>query len=378
MQHAACTHKFLAKVILLSIMLVASLPVLVYADVDQATALAELKTNQAKMTEAQAGKDLAVKARDALAAQQASKPDPDTERKLKDAETDVMLADSKLNSAKKSVERAQKKLDESSGDTKTAAPAVKVESPAVVIEAPAKKVADEQLRKEAEAKAAAQKASEERSRKEAEAKVAAQKASEEQVRKEAEAKVAAQKASEERSRKEAEAILAAQKASEEAAKKVAEAEAAAKKQALAAELGIDKNCIALPTNPTTPSASVNATDQAYAQGFLKQINLLVEKKTADDVPPLALTPVLEGTKLSPCDPNQKLALKFGYMGNGQYRVETPVLAGEQIFSVKNVIQALNRVIPESDNGEVYVFFLDGREGRTKLTAYKKSLLEQAP
>ena len=303
------------------------------ADTDQGIA-DELKAKQAELLDAQAAKEAAVKARDALAAQQASKPSPDTERKLKDAETDVMLADSKLNSAKKSVERVQKKLDESAGAAK------------------------------ATAQAAAPKANEEQAKKEAEAKEAAQKASAELAKKEAEAKAAAQKASEEQARKEAE-----------------EKEAAAKKAALAAEMGIDKNCIALPNAPTRPASELSAADlqaQAYAQGFLKQINQLVSKKAADDAPPISPFPVLEGSKLNPCDPDQKSALKFGYMGNGQYRAETRVLAGEQTFFVKNVGQPLNRTIPEADNGEIYVFFLDGRDGRAQLMAYKKSLFEQAP
>jgi hypothetical protein len=333
MQATHCSLKALLNVILLSVTFASILlPASVFAaDADREAAITELKTNQAKVVEAQTAKDAAVKTRDELAAQQASKPSVDTERKLKDADTEVMLADSKLNSAKKSAERSQKKLDEIQASLK---PAVNEE---------AKKAAEEQARKTAEAAAAAS---------------------------------AAKKAAEEQAHKAAETKAATQKASEEGAKKAAEtAEAAAKKQALAAELGIDKNCIALPSAPTHPSTGINEAEQAYAQGFLKQLNQLVAKKTADDVAPINPVPVLEGSKLSPCDPDQKLALKFGYMGNGQYRMETPVLAGEQVFTVKNV-QPLNRTIPESDNGEIYMFFLDGREGRTKLTAYKKSLFGQ--
>jgi hypothetical protein len=359
MQTVGYAFRFLAKAIV-PVALVFSLQAPVFAADGDQDVLADLKANQAKVVEAEVAKDAAVKARDALLAQQASKPSPDTERKLKDAEYEVMMADRKLSSASKAVERAQKKLDESQGDIKTAPPVVKTEKPApipaVVSEDVVKKAAEEQARKEADAKAAAQKSADERLRKEAEAKIAAQKVAEEQARKEAEAK------------------LAAQKASEDAARKAAEAEA--RKKALAAELGIDKNCIALPVAATNPSATLSESEQAYAQGFLKQINQLVSKKPADDVPPISPAPVLEGSKLNPCDPGQKQALKFGYMGNGQYRVETPVLAGEQTFTVKNIVLPLNRIIPESDNGEVYVFFLDGREGRTKLSAYKKSLLEQ--
>lgn len=326
------SHAFTTLVngLFLALTLVFAVPLSASASTELEAVQAELKSNQDKVVEAQATKDAAVRERDALAAQQASKPNVDTERKLKDADTEVMLAESKLNSAKKSVERSQKKLDEMQGSLK----------PAVADDSATKKAAEEQARKAAEANAAA---------------------------------LAAKKSADEQARKAAEAKLAAQKTSDDAARKAAEAEAAAKKQAQAAELGIDKNCLALPSAPTNPAASINEAERAYAQGFLKQVNQLVAKKAADDVPPITPMPVLEGTKLSPCEPEQKLALKFAYMGNGQYRVETPVLAGEQVFTVKNV-QALSRVIPESDNGETYIFFLDGREGRTKLTAYKKSLL----
>ena len=316
----------LVKRLFLVLALVFIVPLSAFAAGEMEAVQAELKSSQDKVMEAQASRDAAIRERDALAAQQASKPNVDTERKLKDADTAVMLAESKLNSAKKSAERSQKKLDEL--------------KPVVVDDTAAKKAAEEQARKAAEANAAA---------------------------------LAAKKSADEQARKAAEAKLAAQKTSEEAARKAAEAEAAAKKQAQAAELGIDKNCLALPSAPTRPATDVSEAERSYAQGFLKQVNQLVAKKAADDVPPITPMPVLEGTKLSPCEPDQKLALKFGYMGNGQYRVETPVLAGEQVFTVKNV-QPLARVIPEADNGETYIFFLDGREGRTKLTAYKKSLL----
>lgn len=382
MQTTSNAFRFVIKAAAL-VTLAFSLQAPVFADADQDAAVADLKASQVKVAEAQVAKDVAVKTHDALLAQQASKPSAETERKLKDSEYEVMMADRKLSSATKAMERAQKKVDDSQGGVKTATPASVVKTdkpvipvaPAVVSDDTAKKAAEDLARKEGEAKVAAQKTAEEQARKEAEAKVAAQKTADERLRKESELKAAAQKAAEEQARKEAEAKVAAQKANEEQARKAAEAEA--KRKAMAAELGIDKNCIALPAAPTNPSATLSESDQAYAQGFLKQINQLVAKKTTDDVPPISPAPVLDGSKLSPCDPEQKLALKFGYMGNGQYRAETPVLAGEQTFMVKNVVLPLNRTIPESDNGEVYVFFLDGREGRTKLTAYKKSLLGQS-
>jgi len=172
---------------------------------DQASIIAEIKTSQGKVAEAQAEKEAAQKTRDAMAAQHASNPNADTERKLQDADYAVMMADRKLSSANKAKARAEEKARKEA-EAKLAA----------------QKAAEEQARKEAEAKLAAQKAAEEKARKEAEAKLAAQKAAEEQARKEAEAKLAAQKAAEEQARKEAEAKLAAQKAAEAQAQKNAD------------------------------------------------------------------------------------------------------------------------------------------------------------
>jgi len=136
------------------------------AGADQASITEEIKISQGKVAEAQAEKEAAQKARDAMAAQHASNPSADTERKLQDADYAVMMADRKLSSANKAEARAEEKA-----------------------------------RKEAEAKLAAQKAAEEQARKEAEARLAAQKAAEEQARNETEVKLAAQKAAEEQAQK---------------------------------------------------------------------------------------------------------------------------------------------------------------------------------
>jgi hypothetical protein len=312
-----------SKAIFLAVAFWLVVPVAAHAETDPSVVAAEVKANRAKLADeekaaadAKAGKEAAQKAYDAAAAALAANPNNDAQRKLDDAEYALKMADYKLGSSTKAVERAQKKLDESLAS----APKPAIEKPAVDIAA----------QKAAEAKAAEAKA--------AEAKAAEAKA--------AEAKAAEAKAAE------------------------AKAAEARRKMMAAAEPG----CLALPAAPTKPSSEVNATEQSYAQGFLKQVNLLVAKKAADDVPPISPFPVLEGTKLNPCEVGQREALHFAYLGNGQYRLETPVLAGEQTFSVPN-ITTLERNIPDTDNGETYVFFLDGRDGRTKLSAYKKSLID---
>ena len=306
---------------------------------------AEIKANKDKVAEAQkeaddakAAKDAAQKNRDTVAAQKG----PDAERKLKDIDYEIMMADQKLASATKTLERVQKKLDGSLADEKSLqAQIAKTE----------KSVTDMKSAAEAKPKAEAPKPD-----------------------------LSAQKAAEEKARKEAAAKLAAEQAAAEAAKRAADAEAAAKEEAQKKELGIDGSCIALPSAPTAPSAELSATDrqlQPFAQGELRRVNRLLEEKVEDDKP-LSPAPVLVGNKLKPCTVAQKQALNFSYLGNGQYRLETPMLAGEQQFEVAN-IATLQRTIPDSDNGATYVFFLDVKfEGRYKLSCYKKTLFDQAP
>lgn len=324
------------------------------AQAEDAALKASLDAEQKAVAEAQAAKDVAQKKRDELVALQAKSPSADTERKIKDADYEVMMADRKLSSATKSLERLQKKLDENKPATKTATavPAAVTEGPPAV---------------PSEAEQAKLKAEQEAAKKAAEEKALADKA-------------AAEKAAAEKARKEEEARQAQQKAAAEAAKKAAEADAAAKKQALAAELGIDlNNCTALPTAPVNAASGLSDADktmQAYAMGDLKRINRLVSEKTIDDVPPVSPFPMLDGSKLKPCDPEQKQALKFGYLGNGQYKLETRVLSGQQDFYVKGVIEPVQRTIPDADNGEIYVFFLDLKY-QPRLLAYKKSLFDQA-
>lgn len=313
------------------------------ANANQSKAAEEQKS----VLEATTAKSAAQATFDALTAQQTAKPNADTERKLKDAEYELMMAERKLSSAQKSLERAEKKILETADDRKGLQQQISQTE---------KSLADQQaLVEKIKANANTQTAQ------------ATQKVAEEVARKEAEARAAQ--------------LAAQQKAAEETAKQAAEAEAQAKQQAMIKQLGVDlTDCQALPTSPaSTELTAVDMQLQAFAMGELRRVNRLLEEKPEGDVPPISPAPVLSGSKLKPCDPEKWQALKFSYLGNGQYRLETPILAGDQEFSVKGVIDPIRRTIPETDNGAVYVFFLDVKfEGRYKLSAYKKALFDQAP
>jgi hypothetical protein len=253
----------------------------------------------------------------------------DNERALKDAEYEVMIAERKLSSAQKSLERAEKKLSTAKSD----------------------KAAYRQQIKDTE-KA-----------------VADQKALIQKVEAAAD-KMALKKAAEEKARQEEEPRLAARLAEE-----------AAKKEALKKQLGVDlTGCMPMPEAPASNGLSASDLQlQPFALGELRRVTRLLDEAVEGEAPPLNPAPVLSGSKLKPCDPNKWAAFKFTYLGNGQYRLETPVMAGEQEFYVKNVVEPIRRVVPDSDNGAVYVFFLDVKyPGRYKLSTFKKALFDQVP
>ncbi len=65
---------------------------------------------------------------------------------------------------------------------------------------------------------------------------------------------------------------------------------------------------------------------------------------------------------------------FAFLGQNQYRVETKVTNGRQIFQIGK--HKFRRTIPTADNGEEYVFIFDAkRPSRPRLVMYKKALLE---
>lgn len=65
---------------------------------------------------------------------------------------------------------------------------------------------------------------------------------------------------------------------------------------------------------------------------------------------------------------------FEFLGQNQYRVETTVTNGRQIFQIGK--HKFRRTIPAADSGEAYVFIFDAkRPSRPRLVMYKKALLE---
>ncbi|MAZ86342.1 MAG: hypothetical protein CL693_01755 [Cellvibrionaceae bacterium] len=65
---------------------------------------------------------------------------------------------------------------------------------------------------------------------------------------------------------------------------------------------------------------------------------------------------------------------FEFLGQNQYRVETEVVTGRQIFQIGK--HKFRRTIPAADNGQAYVFIFDAkRPSRPRLVMYKKALLE---
>jgi len=299
---------------------------------------ADLAGLQAKYDEEQVAVKAAEEARDAtqatfdeVKAQYDASPNPDLERKLKDAEYQSMLSARKLGSAKRSSDRAERKLNDMKG-------------------------------KKQELVAKANQAAEQ---------VKEQEALIEQMQTQQEQE-ASNAAAEAKAKAEAEARKAAEA---EAARQAKEAEAAE----LEKQFKIDPNCLALPNQPTNPTNGLTALDaqvQSFAKGELRRVNRLIGEAPANDAAPFAQAPVLEGNKLKPCDPAQKQMLTFSYLGNGQYRLETRVLAGEQEFWVKDIVAPIRRIVQPEDDGEMYTFFLDVKyPGRYKLVGYKKSLFD---
>ncbi|GAB3106795.1 hypothetical protein GCM10027217_32610 [Pseudomaricurvus hydrocarbonicus] len=66
--------------------------------------------------------------------------------------------------------------------------------------------------------------------------------------------------------------------------------------------------------------------------------------------------------------------QFEFLGKDQYRVDTVVQNGRQIFQVGK--HKFRRTIPASDNGAEYVFIYDAKRlSRPRLVMFKKSLLD---
>ncbi|WP_439134431.1 hypothetical protein [Pseudomaricurvus sp.] len=72
--------------------------------------------------------------------------------------------------------------------------------------------------------------------------------------------------------------------------------------------------------------------------------------------------------------NKVDAKKFEFLGRDQYRVDTVVSKGRQIFEVGR--NKFRRTIPASDDGQEYVFIYDAKRlSRPRLVMFKKSLID---
>jgi hypothetical protein len=281
------------------------------------------------------------------------------QRKQQEVQAEINNLKQQLSTTDASIAEQQAKVDALKGDSEP--------TPSATAEA------DSDQEQQAAAKAEADKAAEEtKAAAEAAAKAEADAAAEQQAA--AEAKAAKEKAA-------AEKAAAEVRAAEEAKAAATRAAAEKQKQQQTATVKTDPNCIALPSEPTNPSTELSPLDmqlKAYAQGEQKRVARMVEEAAGDDTPPLSDPPALMGSMLKPCQPAQVAALNFNYLGNGQYQLETPLLAGEQTFWIDGVVDPIRRIIPDTDNGVTFTFFLDARNpGRYKLVNYKSSLL-QAP
>lgn len=113
-------------------------------------------------------------------------------------------------------------------------------------------------------------------------------------------------------------------------------------------------------------ASLNVLDQEavrQAQREQGRLNRLIAKKTP--VRPIYKNLFLSGSKME--------RTSFTHLGNNMYRAEAIVKAGKQLLVTATTDLRIR--IPDTDEGEVYVFIYDARRAsRGRLSMYKKSLL----
>ncbi len=125
---------------------------------------------------------------------------------------------------------------------------------------------------------------------------------------------------------------------------------------------------AVKTEPAAEATELSELDKealAYAQKEVARLEGLL----ADGNPgrPTFKRLALGGNKID--------TQPFSFLGQNQYRVETKVTNGRQIFQIGK--HKFRRTIPAADNGEEYVFIFDAkRPSRPRLVMYKKALLEE--
>lgn len=138
---------------------------------------------------------------------------------------------------------------------------------------------------------------------------------------------------------------------------------------------------ALAGEPKPDVASPQSTeekDNAAAQAQLAQLDELARKQAAAEERRLA--EALAGPKRSGRQRYSDLRIQsatvdasFEFLGNHQYRAQTPITGGRHMFTVGS--HHYRGTIPITDDGEIYVFLFDtSRKGKPRLSMYRKSLL----
>ncbi|MGH1374524.1 MAG: hypothetical protein ACRBBW_20980 [Cellvibrionaceae bacterium] len=183
------------------------------------------------------------------------------------------------------------------------------------------------------------------------------------AKRQADAKAADLLAAAERAKRDAQARMEAQKLQADAvAERLAAIDAEREAQAAqAAKIEAEKPA------PVAEKKELSELDKealAYAQKEVARLENLL----ADGNPgrPTFKRLALGGNKID--------SQPFSFLGQNQYRVETKVTNGRQIFQIGK--HKFRRTIPAADDGEEYVFIFDAkRPSRPRLVMYKKALLE---
>ncbi|MBB6521994.1 hypothetical protein [Pseudoteredinibacter isoporae] len=120
-------------------------------------------------------------------------------------------------------------------------------------------------------------------------------------------------------------------------------------------------------DPVTQEIKLSAEDQSAqrkAQKLLAEVNQQIADKPGRR--PLYKRLTLKGQQLP--------TVPFTFIGANYYRAETRVSSGQQFFEIAK--NRFKRDLPESDDGQVYVFIYQAKSAsRGVLQYYKKSLLD---
>lgn len=131
-----------------------------------------------------------------------------------------------------------------------------------------------------------------------------------------------------------------------------------------AEKEMDMQTVELPSGDRVELSEEDAYAVEIAREHSTVLEELAREEDAGSPPFSSLS--LTGSNLT--------AVDFEYLGHSQYRAEVAVQSGRQSVSINRGSYRID--IPDADDGEVYLFFVDAtRRNRLLLTYYKKSILD---